>query len=122
MTIDMERFQKALLDERTRVRDAIDYLHKETPGSLEDETEEILGSSDNHLGDAATGTLDRQIDYTLEGNSEQVLQQIEEALTRIDDGTYGTCSRCGKEIAEERLEARPWARLCIDCQRELERA
>jgi len=122
MTIDTERFRKALLDERTRVRDAIDYLHEETPGSLEDETEEILGSSDNHLGDAATGTLDREIDYTLEENSEQVLQQIEEALARIDDGTYGTCSRCGKEIAEERLEARPWATLCIDCQRELERA
>ena len=121
MTIDTERFRKALLDERTRVRDAIDYLHEETPGSLEDETEEILGSSDNHLGDAATGTLDREIDYTLEENSEQVLQQIEEALARIDDGTYGTCSRCGKEIAEERLEARPWATLCIDCQRERER-
>jgi len=122
MTIDTEHFKQALLDEQTRARDAIDYLHKETPGSLEDETEETLGGSDNHLGDAATGTLDREIDYTLEENSAQVLQQIEEALARIDSGTFGTCTRCGREIAEERLEARPWAALCIDCQRELERA
>ena len=122
MTIDTERFRTALLDERERVRDAIEYLHQETPGSLEDETEEILGGTDNHLAEAATGTLDREIDYTLEENSEQVLQQIDEALARIENGTFGTCARCGREIAEERLEARPWATLCIDCQREVERA
>jgi DnaK suppressor protein len=81
----------------------------------------VLGGVDNHLGDAAAGTLDREIDYTLEGHSEQVLEQIDSTLKRIDDGTFGTCTRCGKPIAEERLEARPWASLCIDCQRELER-
>jgi RNA polymerase-binding protein DksA len=121
MTIDTEAFRKTLLDERARARDAIEYLHQETPGSLEDETEEIFGGADNHLAEAATGTLDREIDYTLEGNSEQVIQQIDEALARIDAGTFGTCTRCGRPIAEERLEARPWAALCIDCQRLLER-
>jgi RNA polymerase-binding protein DksA len=121
MTIDADRFRDALLRERQRARDAIEYLHKETPGSLEDETEEIMGGTDNHLAEAATGTLDREIDYTLEENSEQVLQQIEEALKRIDNGKFGLCTRCGREIAEERLEARPWATLCIDCQREIER-
>jgi RNA polymerase-binding protein DksA len=50
-----------------------------------------------------------------------VLSQIEEALTRIDGGTFGTCARCGHAIPEERLEARPWANLCIGCQREVER-
>jgi RNA polymerase-binding protein DksA len=121
MTIDTERFRKTLIDERDRVRNAIEYLHQETPGTLEDETEEIIGGADNHLADSATGTLDREIDYTLEENSEQVLQQIESALIRIDDGSFGTCTRCGRPIAEERLEARPWATLCIDCQREVER-
>ena len=121
MTIDTDRFRKTLLEERARVRDAIEYLHQETPGSLEDETEEMLGGSDNHLGDAAAGTLDREIDYTLEGHSEQVLEQIDAALARIEAGTFGTCRNCGKPIAEERLEARPWATLCIDCQRDAER-
>ena len=119
--MDNERFRTALLEERARIEGAIEYLHRETPGSLEDETEEMLGSADNHLGDAAAGTLDREIDYTLEEHSEQVLEQIDAALKRLDDGTFGKCTNCGKPIPEDRLEARPWASLCIDCQRELER-
>jgi RNA polymerase-binding protein DksA len=119
--MNADHFRTALLEERKRIEGAIDYLHRETPGSLEDETEEMLGGSDNHLGDAAAGTLDREIDYTLEEHSEQVLAQIDTALRRIDDGKFGTCANCGNPIAEERLEARPWASLCIDCQREAER-
>ena len=120
--MNTERFRTALLDERTRIEDAIEYLHRETPGSLEDETEEMLGGVDNHLVDAATGTLDREIDYSLEANSEQVLAQVDAALKRVEDGTYGTCTSCGQPIPEERLEAVPWAELCIDCQRRLEQA
>jgi DnaK suppressor protein len=119
--VNAQHFRTALLDERKRIEAAIDYLHRETPGSLEDETEEVLGNSDNHLGDAAAGTLDREIDYTLEEHSGQVLAQIDTAIKRIEDGTFGTCTNCRKPIAEERLEARPWASLCIDCQREAER-
>jgi DnaK suppressor protein len=121
MTIDTDRFREALTTERRRVEAAIEYLHTETPGSLEDETEEILGSVDNHMAESATPTLDREIDYTLEENAEQVLKQIDRALGRIDEGTYGACEVCGKEIPAERLEARPWATLCIDHQREAER-
>ena len=95
--------------------DAIEYLHKENPGSIEDETEDQ--TQDNHLAETATATLDREIDYTLEENSEHVLAAIDAALNRIEDGTFGTCTNCGKQIPEERLEARPWASLCIDCQR-----
>jgi DnaK suppressor protein len=118
--MDLEHFRTALLDERKRVTDAIEYLKKETPGSLEDETEETSGV-ENHLGDQAAGTLDREIDYTLKDDAEQVLAQIEAALARIEAGTYGMCERGDKPIGEERLEARPWATLCIDHQRELER-
>ena len=50
-----------------------------------------------------------------------MLESIEEALARIENGTYGTCERCGKQIAEERLEAIPYATRCIDCQRLVER-
>src|SRR5712691_3066894 len=77
-TIDTDRFRTMLLEERERVRNAIEYLHEETPGALEDETEEIIGSVDNHPAETATATLDREIDYTLEENSEQVLAQIDE--------------------------------------------
>ena len=81
----------------------------------------IAAASDNHLAETATATLGREIDHTLGQNSEEVLAQIDAALKRIDDGTYGVCAGCGREIVTERLEAYPWAALCIDCKREVER-
>jgi DnaK suppressor protein len=119
--VDTARFEQILREERQRVLDAINYLHEETPGSLEDETEEIIGNSDNHLGDTATATLDREIDYSLEENSEQVLRSIDAALARIDEGTFGICETCRQPISEERLEAIPYATQCIDCRRKGER-
>jgi RNA polymerase-binding protein DksA len=119
MAVDVEQFQTLLEEERRRVLDAIEYLHKENPGSIEEETEDE--TTDNHIAETATATLDRQIDYTLEENSEHVLSEIEGALVRIEEGTYGVCVNCGKPIAEERLAAIPWATYCIDCKRLLER-
>jgi RNA polymerase-binding transcription factor DksA len=108
-----DHFRERLLAERQRVQDAIDYLHKENPGSLEDETGELVsGSADNHPADAATGTVDREIDYTLEENSTNVLREIDAALERIDAGTYGTCGTCGRPIEPERLEYLPWTTQC----------
>jgi RNA polymerase-binding protein DksA len=120
MAIDTDRFRTALLEERERVAAAIENLHAETPGSLTDDSGEET-AYDNHLGDTATVTYDRELGYTLEENSEHVLAEIDAALKRIEDGTYGVCSNCATEIPEERLDARPWATLCIDCQRERER-
>jgi RNA polymerase-binding protein DksA len=119
--LDTERFRTILVEERQRVLDAISYLHEETPGSLADETEEIVGSADNHPAETASATLDREIDYTLEENSEHVLEEIEGALERIESGTYGICRTCGQPISEERLEAIPYATQCIDCKRREER-
>ena len=118
--IDTEQFRERLLEERTRVHSAIQFLHEEHPGSLEDETEEPVGV-DNHLADTATATLDREIDFTLGENSEQVLAEIDDALQRIEDGTFGTCRTCGQPIAPQRLEAMPWATQCIDCKSKEER-
>jgi RNA polymerase-binding protein DksA len=118
--IDTDRFREALLEEHRRVVAAIENLHEDHPGSMADETGEDA-VYDNHLADTATETYDRELDYTLEENSEHVLADINAALKRIEDGTYGICMNCGTQIPEERLEARPWATLCIDCQREQER-
>jgi RNA polymerase-binding transcription factor len=117
---DVGPFRDALVDERRRVAAAIQNLHADHPGSISDETGEDA-VYDNHLADTATETYDREVDYSLEENSEHVLADIDAALKRIDDGTYGLCADCGHQIAEERLEARPWATLCIGCQRERER-
>jgi DnaK suppressor protein len=118
VAVDVDRFRELLREERQRVVDAIEYLHKENPGSIEEETEDE--TSDN-LAETATATLDREIDYTLEENSENVLSAIDGALARIEQGTYGTCVNCGKPISDERLAAIPWATQCIDCKRLEER-
>ena len=115
--MNTDRYRDILLDERERVSASIQHLHEE--GSLEEETEEE--TYDNHLADSATATLNREIDYTLEENSGHVLSAIDEALGRIEGGTFGTCGRCGKPIAEERLQAIPYANRCIDCKRLEER-
>ncbi|MBD0318337.1 MAG: TraR/DksA C4-type zinc finger protein [Thermoleophilia bacterium] len=118
--IDTSLFRRRLLAERKRVEQALGHLHDENPSTItEGEEEETF---DNHLGDAATITFNRELDHTLESNSGHVLAAIDEALKRIDEGSFGTCARCGKPIAAERLEAMPYATKCIECKRLEERA
>jgi DnaK suppressor protein len=114
-TIDTTRFRGALETERQRVTAALENLRNENPGSVEEETGDE--TQDQHLGDAATAMHDRELDYTLTDNETQLLDAIDAALGRIDAGTYGVCTNCGRPIGEERLEALPWAELCIDCAR-----
>lgn len=119
MTVDREHFRRKLEDERGRVAAALENLRSENAGSMEDEVDE--SHFDNHLAETASVTHDREIDYTLEENEERMLAAIDAALERIDEGTYGQCERCGQEIESDRLEALPWATLCIDDKRRDER-
>jgi len=116
--VDTDRFRTLLLEERAKVERALGNLQDENPGSIEDEEEETF---DNHLADAATITFDRELDSTLEENSGRMLAAIDEALKRLEEGTFGTCARCGQPIAEARLKAMPYATKCIDCKRLEER-
>ena len=119
-SIDTEQFRDALLDERRRVEHALTTLRDEHRGSLDEEIEETAATNDNHPAETATATLGREIDYTLGDNAEQVISAIDAVIARIETGTYGTCVSCGKDIPYERLEANPWASLCIDCKRKAE--
>ena len=64
---------------------------------------------------AATQVFEQQRDLALREHERQQLTQVEAALAAIDAGTYGTCRSCGRAIAPGRLEAIPWASLCIEC-------
>ena len=119
-SIDTEQFRDALLAERQRVEHALTTLRDEHSGSLDDEVEEVAATAESHLADTASATLGREIDYTLGDNAEQVISEIDAALQRIESGDYGVCASCGREIPRERLEANPWASLCIDCKRKSE--
>ena len=66
---------------------------------------------------AATQVFEQQRDLALRDRNATRLAELDAALARLDDGTYGTCVRCSRAIAPERLDALPWAAHCIDCQR-----
>ena len=120
--VDTDRFRELLLEKRQAVLGTLEHLHHENSGSLEEQVGELVsGSADQHMADTATETVDREIDYTLEEADVRLLTAIDFALQRIEAGTYGICVNCGAQIAPERLEAMPWATLCIDCKRREER-
>jgi len=119
--IDTDHFRQRLLEERKRVEDALENIRRENPGSLEDEVQEMAVYG-QHPGDLGTATLDREMASTLESHEVRTLAAIDAALERIEGGTYGRCERCGNPIGEERLEALPWATLCIDDKRKEERS
>jgi RNA polymerase-binding protein DksA len=117
---DTDEFRTLLEQERERLTSAVGFLHDENPGTIEEELGEVgSGGTDNHLGDTASATFDRELDQGLEEGAQQTLDEIAAALKRIDEGTYGICEVCGKPIGDERLRALPWARLCIEDQRRL---
>lgn len=72
------------------------------------------------LGDQASAEIDRNFMLKLRGRERKLLKKIEEAVEKIDAGTYGVCEACGEEINVKRLEARPVTTMCIECKTEQE--
>jgi RNA polymerase-binding protein DksA len=120
MTLDLDHFRSLLDDERQRLTGALEAVNH--AGSLADETGDLSTGPGDHLADNATETYMRELDSGLEENAEHLLAAIDDAVARIESSTYGTCVVCGRPIGEERLEAVPWATLCIDDKRKQERA
>jgi len=81
------------------------------------------GNKDEGLDtyDLASEERDREINFILSDRERTKIRQIDEVLERMEEGSYGDCESCGLEIAEERLEAMPFTRLCRDCQQDQER-
>jgi DnaK suppressor protein len=75
-----------------------------------------VNSRQGDLADQATGNNEVHIQLKLKQTDAKILQAIEEALVRMDKGTYGVCRDCGDPIAAARLEAIPWTRVCISCK------
>jgi RNA polymerase-binding protein DksA len=101
----------------TRARSALDAermrLREELEATIQAPGQMTYGSQ----AAAATQVFEQQRDLALRDRSEQQLVLVDGALARIDAGTFGTCIRCGRAIAPDRLDALPWAEHCIDCAR-----
>jgi DnaK suppressor protein len=81
---------------------------------------EVGGDLDEHQGDGVAENVERQTDVAHQGNVAQLLNQIDRALEKMEQGRYGICDRCGGEIDRARLKALPWANLCLACQGRME--
>jgi RNA polymerase-binding transcription factor DksA len=120
MESDLAR--QRLAEERERlagVRSTFDDEHL-TDQSESDSVGE-LSSYDQHQADMGTETFEREKDLSILEQVESELADVEHALRRLDEGTYGTCEVCGRVIPDERLEAMPATRLCLEHQAEAER-
>lgn len=82
--------------------------------------EEGVGYS-THPADDGTNAFDQARDLAVQVNTEQTLKLVDDALARFDNGTYGLCLDCGQEVDAARLEAIPYAPLCLSCQSKLEK-
>lgn len=113
-------------------------LLKQLRASLENERAELLGQVadldaeadirrwrdggfDDDPADSGSANLERDRAQSLSSHARRLLEDIDTALQRMDDGSYGTCLECGTRIERERLEALPYATLCMDCKRNAER-
>ncbi|HOW67289.1 MAG TPA: TraR/DksA C4-type zinc finger protein [Verrucomicrobiota bacterium] len=110
---EWERFYRNLIDLRERLTNQMSGLAKES-------AEEISGYS-LHMADSGTDTFDRDFALSLLSSDQDAIYEIDEALKRIQKGTYGICELTGKPIPKARLEAIPWTRFTVEAQAQLER-
>jgi RNA polymerase-binding protein DksA len=117
---DLKRIKAQLEEERTDLERQLDELQGASfQGSQSDLTGEV--GLDEDFADAGTATFDRERDLSIRNNIRDLIDQINRAMSRIDEGGYGTCERCGNPIDASRLKALPHASLCLDCKRREER-
>ncbi len=120
MDADAVRGQLGAEQDRLRaLRD--DFIDGGLTTQSEEESLAELSSSAQHQADIGTETFDRERDVSILEQVEAELADVELALRRLDDGSYGTCEACGRLIGDSRLEAKPEARLCLDDQTRAER-
>jgi DnaK suppressor protein len=115
MTMDkkkLEAFKKRLEARLQELRQTVSRTEQDGRSADDDATQDIA--------DKAANSYNKEFLFHQSNNERQLLQMVENALTRIRQGSFGECIHCGKEINAKRLEAVPWTRHCIECQEKLE--
>ena len=109
---ELDELRERLLAEQVELQEQLATIEEQSfATSQSDISGEV--SFDEENADAGTITFERERDLSIENNVRDLLGKIDRALARMDDGTYGICSRCGKPIEKARLKALPYADLCI---------
>lgn len=116
----LKQAAERLENEKNKLSQVVAQIEETGLDSALGETTGELSAYDNHPADLGSETFERSKDIALRDNENILLSNIEHALTKIEDQTYGTCDTCGKLIPASRLEALPWAATCISCQNDLD--
>ncbi len=111
--VSVDKFKELLLKERSRILQGIIKMEKEVQEVGLDEVKDS--------GDMSITSFSQELLSNLEEKERKILEEIDRALEKIKDGTYGICERCGGPIEEKRLEVKPYARYCISCRNKLEK-
>ena len=115
-----EKLRKRLEERRAEIESDMSYMAAEMRSICVDQDEEN-GSLGNHIADDGSNVAEAERIVTVSEDFQQILVQVNGALERMSEGSYGVCQRCGKPIGEERLEAFPYVAYCIECQSLVER-
>jgi RNA polymerase-binding transcription factor DksA len=116
---DLQRYKKLIEDERRRVVQRIGMIEEEIQGMAAAQSGNQ--SYSNHMADVGSDAMEQEQAFLHASQGTDYLMALEDALRRIDKGTYGVCEECEEKIPPRRLEAFLAARLCIKCQSKLER-
>ncbi len=116
--MDPDTARGLLTAERERLSETLAAVTADVDAQKESMSE--LSSYDQHPGDLGSDTFEREKDESIVESVRASLDDVDAALARVDDGSYGRCVRCGETIPDERLEAVPATRYCLRHQSELE--
>ncbi len=117
---EVAQFKKLLLSLRERLVGKVDFMQGEALKKSRQDASGDLSNVPIHMADVGTDNYERDIMIELIQNGEEGVRNIDTALEKIEEGAFGVCELCAKKINKERLKAVPYAKLCIDCQREEE--
>lgn len=118
---ELAEFKRLILKRRDEVLEDINHISEDTlKKSQKDASGDISGYS-YHMADVATDTYDREFSLGIASNERQFLYELNDALKKIDDGTFGNCEECKRLITKNRLKVVPYARLCVKCQEKKEK-
>ena len=117
---DIERFKQILLEKRHEIVGDVTEMQDEALKKSRLDASGDLSSMPIHMADIGTDNYEQEFALGLLDSERKILREIDEALERIEQGTYGICIATGKSIAIARLEAKPWAKYCVEYARKLE--
>jgi DnaK suppressor protein len=119
---DLKKIREDLLKEKAKILEELLQLRGETLMKSQKDSSGDLSGYTLHMADMATDLYDREFSLELAEGEREILYALDDALKRIDEGTYGKCDMCGENISKQRIKAMPQAKYCIKCQEKEEKS